>query len=100
MSRLMATAALAFAVLGTAGGASAQGLVTMQKLSAPLANELVGDTVATCAQKGYAVTAVLVILEENELARAHGRLATEGIDVRHVNDEASLSILCQRQMVR
>ena len=74
MSRLLATAALAFAVLGTATGVSAQGLVTMQKLSAPLANELVGDTVATCAQKGYAVTAVVVDLDgvRQALLRGNG----------------------------
>jgi uncharacterized protein GlcG (DUF336 family) len=74
MSRLLATAALACAVLGTATGVSAQGLVTMQKLSAPLANELVGDTVATCAQKGYAVTAVVVDLDgvRQALLRGNG----------------------------
>ena len=74
MSRLLATAALAFAVLGMAGGVSAQGLVTMQKLSAPLANELVGDTVAACAQKGYAVTAVVVDLDgvRQALLRGNG----------------------------
>jgi len=74
MSRVVATAALAFAVLVTAGGVSAQGLVTMQKLSAPLANELVGDTVATCAQKGYAVTAVVVDLDgvRQALLRGNG----------------------------
>jgi uncharacterized protein GlcG (DUF336 family) len=44
-------------------GAQAQGLVTMQKLSAPLANELVGESVAQCAQKGYTVTAVVVDLD-------------------------------------
>jgi uncharacterized protein GlcG (DUF336 family) len=44
-------------------GAQAQGLVTMQKLSAPLANELVGESVANCAQKGYTVTAVVVDLD-------------------------------------
>jgi uncharacterized protein GlcG (DUF336 family) len=44
-------------------GARAQGLVTIQKLSAPLANELVGDAVANCAQKGYAVTAAVVDLD-------------------------------------
>ena len=43
--------------------ASAQGLVTTQKLSAPLANELVGETVAACAVKGYTVTAVVVDLD-------------------------------------
>jgi len=46
-----------------ATGAQAQGLVTMQKLSAPLANELVGEAVANCAQKGYTVTAVVVDLD-------------------------------------
>jgi uncharacterized protein GlcG (DUF336 family) len=74
MSRILATAAVAFAVLGTAIGVSAQGLVTIQKLSAPLANELVGDTVATCAQKGYAVTAVVVDLDgvRQALLRGNG----------------------------
>jgi uncharacterized protein GlcG (DUF336 family) len=43
--------------------ARAQGLVTIQKLSADLANELVGEAVASCAQKGYAVTAVVVDLD-------------------------------------
>ena len=43
--------------------AQAQGLVTMQKLSAPLANELVGEAVAQCTQKGYTVTAVVVDLD-------------------------------------
>jgi uncharacterized protein GlcG (DUF336 family) len=46
-----------------ATGAQAQGLVTMQKLSAPLANELVGESVAQCAQRGYTVTAVVVDLD-------------------------------------
>ena len=54
---------LALAVCGGAIQAQAQGLVTTQKLSAPLANELVGEAVANCAQKGYAVTAVVVDLD-------------------------------------
>ena len=41
----------------------AQGLVSYQKLSAVLANELVGETVASCAQKGHAVVAVVVDLD-------------------------------------
>jgi uncharacterized protein GlcG (DUF336 family) len=54
--------------------AQAQGLVTMQKLSAPLANELVGETVANCAQKGYTVTAVVVDLDgvRQALLRGNG----------------------------
>jgi uncharacterized protein GlcG (DUF336 family) len=60
-------AALLVTILGVAAGASAQtpapGLVTTQKLSAALANELVGESVAACAQKGYTVTAVVVDLD-------------------------------------
>jgi len=60
---LAAGAVLALAVFGSATGAGAQGLITSQKLSASLANKLVGETVAVCAQKGYAVTAVVVDLD-------------------------------------
>ena len=75
MSRaLTAGAVLALALLVTATGAWAQGLISVQKLSAPLANELVGETVATCAQKGYAVTAVVVDLDgvRQALLRGNG----------------------------
>jgi uncharacterized protein GlcG (DUF336 family) len=44
-------------------GVEAQGLVRTQKLSAQLANELVGESVASCAQKGYQVVAVVVDLD-------------------------------------
>src|SRR2546429_9240948 len=63
MSRALATSLAVFAVLmpGAAVVASAQapapGLVTIQKLSAPLANELVGESVAAWAQKGDTPTA-------------------------------------------
>ncbi len=43
--------------------AQAQGLVTTQKLSAALANELVGESVADLAKKGYKVAAVVVDLD-------------------------------------
>jgi uncharacterized protein GlcG (DUF336 family) len=46
-----------------ATGAQAQGLITTHKLSAALANELVGESVAACAQKGYKVVAVVVNLD-------------------------------------
>ena len=66
------------ALLGVAStaltDAQAQGLVTTQKLSAPLANELVGEAVAHCAQKGYTVTAVVVDLDgvRQALLRGNG----------------------------
>src|SRR5262245_33393445 len=65
---------LAFAIVVSATDAGAQGLITMQKLSAPLANELVGETVAACAQKGYTVTAVVVDLDgvRQALLRGNG----------------------------
>ncbi len=56
---------LASAMLAAAAttGAEAQGLVTIQKLSAALANELVGETVKNCAAKGHPVVAVVVDLD-------------------------------------
>jgi uncharacterized protein GlcG (DUF336 family) len=70
------TTAASAAVLGclvfAAGGAQAQGLVTMQKLSAALANELVAESVAACTQKGYNVTAVVVDLDGQRQAMLRG----------------------------
>ena len=64
MSRIPAGLHAVALVLGAlATGAQAQGLVTTQKLSAALANELVGESVAACAQKGYSVVAVVVDLD-------------------------------------
>jgi uncharacterized protein GlcG (DUF336 family) len=49
--------------IAMAGTAQAQGIVTTQKLSAALANELVGESVAQCARNGYKVVAVVVDLD-------------------------------------
>ena len=63
-STSLLTSAIALALVATAAtGVRAQGVVTIQKLSAPLANELVGEAVANCKQKGYIVTAVVVDLD-------------------------------------
>ena len=65
--------AVGFGVIAAAGiGVRAQGLVTIQKLSAPLANELVGEAVASCTQKGYAVTAAVVDLDGARQAMLRG----------------------------
>src|SRR5882672_757282 len=65
---------LAIVVGAAATGAQAQGLVTTHKLSAALANELVGESVAACAQKGYSVVAVVVDLDgvRQALLRGNG----------------------------
>jgi uncharacterized protein GlcG (DUF336 family) len=56
-------------------GLRAEGLVTTQKLSAALANELVGESVANCATKGYAVTAAVVDLDGVRQAVLRGNSA-------------------------
>lgn len=55
----------AVALLCVAGstGVMAQGVVNRPQLSAALANELVGDTVAICAKQGHKVWAVVVNLD-------------------------------------
>ena len=65
MSRVSALQAVAFALAFAAAPAAvnAQGLVTTHKLSAALANQLVGDSVANCARNGYKVVAVVVDLD-------------------------------------
>ncbi|HET7364472.1 MAG TPA: heme-binding protein [Burkholderiales bacterium] len=59
MTRIF-VAAIACA-LGAA--AQAQGVITTHKISAALANELVGESVAHCARNGYKVVAVVVDLD-------------------------------------
>jgi uncharacterized repeat protein (TIGR01451 family) len=49
-------------------------------------------------RRGHAVTAILVLFGEDKSEVAHGRLLAEGLEVRHVRDEASLAALCARQM--
>jgi uncharacterized protein GlcG (DUF336 family) len=72
-STSLLTSAIALALVATAAtGVRAQGVVTIQKLSAPLANELVGEAVANCKQKGYIVTAVVVDLDGVRQAMLRG----------------------------
>jgi uncharacterized protein (DUF58 family) len=57
-------------------------------------------TLGSLRRQGYAVTAVLIAIEEGRLEQAHGRLLAEGItDVRPIRDEATLGLLCQQQIV-
>jgi len=75
MSRISAgLQSLVFIACTASTGVEAQGLVTTQKLSAALANELVGESVAVCAQKGYPVVAVVVDLDgvRQALLRGNG----------------------------
>jgi hypothetical protein len=50
-------------------------------------------------RQGYAVTAVLILLDPDNLEKGYGRLVAEGVrDVRHIRDEAELPMLCQQQV--
>jgi uncharacterized repeat protein (TIGR01451 family) len=50
-------------------------------------------------RRGFAVTVVLVFLDDLGLERCYGRLMAEGIrDVRHLPNEAALPALCRHQV--
>lgn len=55
--------ALGFVAGAVSTGALSQGVVNMHQMSAAIANELVGNTVAICAKQGYKVWAVVVNLD-------------------------------------
>src|SRR5262245_42205560 len=61
--------AVALAVPAAAG---AQGVINQGRLSAALANELVGETVAICAKQGHKVWAVVVNLDGVRIAVLRG----------------------------
>src|SRR3954469_25186449 len=67
---------VALTLMVVAGAAStcvlSQGMVNRPQLSAALANELVGDTVGTCAKQGYKVWAVVVNLDGTRQALLRG----------------------------
>ena len=72
VSRTLTAIALSSAFAAIASSASAQGVINQPRLSAHLANQVVGDTVAICAQKKYNVWAVIVDLEGVRLAVLRG----------------------------
>ncbi len=66
------TLALGFVAAAVSTGAFAQGIVNRPQISAALANELVGDTVAICAKQGYKVWAQVVNLDGTRIALLRG----------------------------
>ena len=63
MSRVSKVFGLVAVSFIAATAAQAQGVINQPRLSAPLANQVVGDTVTFCAQKKYNVWAVIVDLD-------------------------------------
>ena len=52
-------------------------------------------------RRGFAVTAVLILMEDEQLEKAYGRLLAEGVrDVRHLRNEEELPDLCRSQVQR
>jgi uncharacterized protein (DUF58 family) len=51
--------------------------------------------------QGYAVSAVLILIDDERFEQTFGRLMAEGIsDIRHLRDEKGLPTLCQHQAMR
>jgi uncharacterized protein (DUF58 family) len=51
-------------------------------------------------REGFAVTAILMVLDFKELEKGHGRLLAEGVrDVRHLAKPEGLPTLCQQQVM-
>jgi uncharacterized protein (DUF58 family) len=49
-------------------------------------------------RRGFAITAVLILIDEDHLEQAYGRLLAESMrDIRHLQSEAEVSALCGQQ---
>jgi uncharacterized protein (DUF58 family) len=51
-------------------------------------------------RRGYAVTVILVMFEDEDFAECMGRLIAEGIEVRRVESEAAVAGVCSERMVK
>lgn len=57
-------------------------------------------TLGTLRRSGYAVSALLVLCDEETFPEYAGRLLAEGVDVRRVENEQAISGICSQQLVR
>lgn len=69
---MLSKTVLASLLVVASASALAQGVYTRHQLSAALANELVGETVALCASRGHKVWAVVVNLDGVRIAVLRG----------------------------
>lgn len=69
---MLSKTVLATLLVAASASALAQGVYTRHQLSAALANELVGETVALCASRGHKVWAVVVNLDGVRIAVLRG----------------------------
>jgi uncharacterized protein GlcG (DUF336 family) len=96
-SNTMIAIALGSTIAAAASAAHAQGVINQPRLSAPLANQVVGDTVAFCAQKKYNVWAVVVDLNGVRQAVLRGNgAAIHSQDNAYYKAYASVSLTLGR----
>ncbi len=57
-------------------------------------------TLGNLRRSGFAVTALLMVVDDDYLAEYGGRLLSEGIEFRHIEDEEGITAFCSQQMVR
>jgi uncharacterized protein GlcG (DUF336 family) len=98
ISTVLSFGAVSIAIVAISAGVGAQGLLNVQRLSASLANELVGDAVANCAQQGYAVTATVVDLDGVRQAMLRGNGAPiHTVDLSYYKAYSAASLTLARK---
>src|SRR5262249_42112078 len=99
LARVELTDGLTFAelILETAGRLPRDATVVALLPHVPVETAL---ALGNLQRRGFSITAVLLMVgDDHAVAQSHGRLVAEGIrDVRHLNSEAELTWLCQRQV--
>jgi uncharacterized protein GlcG (DUF336 family) len=96
-SKTILAIAFGSAVAAAVSPAQAQGVIHQPRLSAQLANQVVGDSVANCAQKKYNVTAIVVDLEGVRQAVLRGNGASiHTLDNAYYKAYASVSLTLGR----
>jgi uncharacterized protein GlcG (DUF336 family) len=100
MSRVSSTVmaiALGFTIAAAASAVQAQGVINVPRLSAQLANQVVRDSVAICAQKKYNVTAIVVDLDGVRQAMLRGNGASiHSVDNAYYKAYSAASVTLNR----
>ncbi len=63
------------------------------------ADEQTALVLGNLKRQGFAVTAIVVMHDDKHYPETAGRLIAQGVDVRRVENEISVSALCQQQLV-
>ncbi|QDU78551.1 hypothetical protein Pla110_02550 [Polystyrenella longa] len=62
-------------------------------------DEDIAATLGSLRRQGFAVTAILIRFDEDDLSEAMGKLITEGIDTRRVNHLDDIAYVCSQELV-